>query len=46
MLFKETNFIILHGIALLPLLELGPKTCRSPRFLQLCGKLVQESAEM
>lgn len=44
--FLKTNSIILHGIALLQLLELGPKTYKSPRFLQLCGKLEQELAEM
>lgn len=38
--------LILHGIAVLQLLELGPKTYKSPRFLQLHGKLEQELAEM
>lgn len=44
--FLKTNSIILRDIALLQLLELGPKTYKSPRFLQLYGKLEQALAEM
>lgn len=43
---KKKSSVILHGIVVLQFLELGPKTYKSPRFLQLYGKLEQELAEM